>query len=225
MLVSFAHRFALIRTRKTAGTSVEMALQPLCGPAPTGERQAAVVSDRGIVGARMVPTGEATELDRTWHAHLTAAEMARRLPDWPALLKVTTVRDPFDRMVSAFHWERAVRGEGALGPSGEVRAFRAFVATGWWADDRDTVFVEGRYAPDVTLRHESLADDLRVLLRRLGAPDLPLPHAKATRGRRGLALPDYYDAPTARIVRDRHAWVFDLFGYDREPRARLDGAA
>ena len=32
MIVSFQHEFIFVKTRKTAGTSIEMALTPFCGP-------------------------------------------------------------------------------------------------------------------------------------------------------------------------------------------------
>lgn len=224
MLVSRLHGFALLRTRKTGGTSVEMALQPLCAPGrPVAERQRAIVTEAGVVGARLIGREEATALDREWPPHLPAAEMARRLPDWGALLKVTTVRDPFDRMVSAFHWEREVRALPPLAPEDEVATFRLFVASGWWEDDFDAVHVEGRFQPDMCLRHERLAADLAALARRLGVGPLSLPHAKPTRARRRVPLAECYDRASIRVVRDRLAWVFERFGYAPEPGAEPDG--
>jgi hypothetical protein len=32
MIVSYLHKFIFIRTKKTAGTTVEMTLAPACGP-------------------------------------------------------------------------------------------------------------------------------------------------------------------------------------------------
>lgn len=170
------------------------------------ERQRALVSERGVVGRRLIGREEARALGWAWPLHLPAAEVARRMgPAWAGHLKVTTVRDPFERMVSAFHWERHVRGLPSLPPSAEVAAFRDFVASGWWEDGHGTLHVEGAFRPDVTPRHERLAADLAALARRLDAPPLVLPHEKATRARRAVSLADYYDAAALRVVRARFA--------------------
>ena len=75
MLVSHKHRFIYLKTRKTGGTSTEMALEPFArgDEAPVTERTLAVVSDAGIVGSRMEDR-QARE-EGTWRNHMTAREI------------------------------------------------------------------------------------------------------------------------------------------------------
>ncbi len=53
-LVCYKHRFIFLKTRKTAGTSVEMALEPLCVPPGTEirEHRSMIKTRYGIVAHR-----------------------------------------------------------------------------------------------------------------------------------------------------------------------------
>ncbi|TFL19214.1 sulfotransferase family 2 domain-containing protein [Jannaschia formosa] len=227
MLVSHPHQFVYLKTRKTAGTSVEMALQPLCtdAPAPVVEETHAVLGARGVVGMRRVEAPRRDALDEIWYNHMPAAAIrgliGKRL--WDRYAKVACIRDPFERMVSMFHWRRDLARRGASPDASQatlVAEFRDFVRTGTWNDDREIVQIDGRSCVDVVLRQEHLAADLAGLESRLSlAPGtLDLPRTKVGRAfRQGFATADYYDAPTMRLVRDRLAWVWDLHPYPETP--------
>jgi hypothetical protein len=104
VLVSHAGRFIYTKTLKTAGTSIEAAFQPHCmppSPEPVPEYTRCLESEYGIGGARGWDVqGEA------WINHMSADEIRRRLgrPIWDAYLRFTAIRNPFDKVVSWFHW-------------------------------------------------------------------------------------------------------------------------
>src|SRR5689334_9226854 len=129
MIASFHRRFIFFKTRKTAGTSVEIALTPFCGPddilAPIAldDEQLRVVD--GVVGARnyvsdpaIVAAYERAILERDeagfarargrnrraggFYNHMPAAEIRAKLtPElWASAFKFTVERHPFEKVVS-----------------------------------------------------------------------------------------------------------------------------
>lgn len=84
VMIRHTHRFIFLKTRKTAGTSVEMALQPLCTPPgrPITEQTPAIESRFGVVGRRHMPRGplaRPTFWRKDWYNHRPAAQVAQAL--------------------------------------------------------------------------------------------------------------------------------------------------
>lgn len=228
VLVSHTHQMIFLKTRKTAGTSVEMLLEAATGlgPDPALESRTAAVSDQGILGFRMLPRDERTELDRTWQPHTPARKLRKFLGRevWDKYLKITCVRNPFDRVISHFHWSRLY----ATGPDREDSHanFAKFVRD-TWNDDRKVVMIGDTFAPDILIRYEHLAEDLNHLSARTGLSLDPsaLPQTKVHRHKRLGAIADYYTEELAQIVRTRLAWMFDAGGYSHDlPAPSLQGA-
>jgi hypothetical protein len=106
MLLSHVCKFIYLKTRKTAGTSVEIYFEPYCVDPKnySGERhgRAAEVSEWGIVGSRRMEAGS------PWYNHMPAEEI-RNLTGrdvWDAYYKFCVIRNPFDKVVSYF-WHEA----------------------------------------------------------------------------------------------------------------------
>ncbi len=226
VLVSHDHAFIFLKTRKTAGTSIEMALEPLCRPAGAvvTEKTPAIETAAGVVGRRLSPLSPRVRaaLPVDWRNHMPAAEIRDALGGgvWARYLKVTAVRDPFDVAVSRYHWERARRGLAEAADFAQTRAEFAAMATDPGFDgDHDLVHVDAAFAADRTIRYERLAEDLRAVTAAVapGAAPAPLAHAKPTADRRRRPLADYYDAASIAAVRRAFAWAFDRFDYPDRP--------
>ena len=214
--------FVFLKTRKTAGTSIEMALEPCCAPPghQVVERTEPVVSDRGIVGARLVPVRK-SRLPRfarklalpEWHSHMTAKDARRRLGArrFAAATKISAVREPFARVVSLFHWQMKSRNIPVADPHD---AFARWIRTDW-PTDLDVVAIDGRVVVDRFIRFEHLAEDVSDLAGDLGLSlDFStLPHAKDNARSRSAPVATYYSEDIADIVRDRMAWAFAAGGY------------
>jgi hypothetical protein len=247
MIVAHGPRLIFIKTRKTAGSSVEAALRPLlgpddiCTPIPKLDRQGQAPAGmppprnyahgplRGRVQALLGKPGKKLlGLDaQRFHAHTPAAEMRRKLgrATWDTYLKVTILRDPYDMLVSLYAHERQ------MGRIPDALDFAGFVR-GDLVRPRNVEIagIDGRLAADVVLRYERLAADLAALDDRLGLGGALLANFERQRINSGIrsggALGDWYDAPLRRVVAQRWADEFALFGYDPDGQsARADATA
>lgn len=132
MIVSHKHKFIFVKNRKVAGTSVEMALAPICGPddilsSDTPERRRTISPNdelrphaRNFEG-RFNPLREAlldprplslVRLGRDWeqrhrfYNHMRAVSIKARLGAgiWESYYTFCFERNPWDKMVSFYYW-------------------------------------------------------------------------------------------------------------------------
>jgi hypothetical protein len=243
MLISHVHQFIYLKTRKTAGTSVEMAFQPWAAgnsSAEVVEKTHAKVSVNGIIGSRMIRNADYRPADKIWYNHMPAEEIERRMAPrlWERYLKFAVVRNPFDKVVSNFHRYHSGRflahGRANQSPpepvdAAETRAlFRDYVLNQEWRTDEEVVTLRGARCVDVLLRYECLRNDIDQLATRLeiDPTKVLLPVTKDGKAlRKAQPLDAYYDAETIDKVRLKLGWMFDWGGYPDTPAAWDDRMA
>lgn len=224
MLVSYAHNLIFLKSRKTAGTSVEMFLQQACGitHGPPSEATRAIVNRRGIVGRRRTARPNLIPWRNKWQNHMPAPQMRVALGEdfWQSACKITTVRNPFDRCISGFFWRRY----GGKTPPTDLSILRAgvedFCLIKKFSDDRDIYYDRGAFVPDVCLRYENLENDLRAFCSEHGidTSKCALPRTKMTGGKRGgYALAEFFTPRAIQAVQQSYGWAFDRFGYAPTP--------
>ncbi len=235
VLVCHKHDFIFLKTRKTAGTSIEMALETLCVPPgqEITEFRPKQLSEYGIVGSR----GDDYKLKGfrrisrpwDWRNHRPASFVFRMLgkDEWNRRKKITAVRNPFDRMVSYYHYAAQFRPD-APKDFREIREdFRDFCYAGKWKTDRNIVFLRGKYIIDHAVRFEHMSDDLRSIAKTLGLPLDPdaIPVTKSMAStRKAHDVPDYYTKDVINHVRRRMSWVFDHYDYALDPQPKYQPA-
>jgi hypothetical protein len=212
VIVSHAHRFIFLKTRKTAGTSVEIALSTAAGP----DDLITPVSDvdeelRRSVGGRAAQNFDSPPLPRKAFSHMHA-RMVQKLvgPEvWGAYYKVAIERNPWDTVVSLYYWrfrdqEPPPFAEFVQKPLIEQLAMK----------NARTYRLDGRIAVDRVLRYESLTDELGELWSHLSLPGRPeLPRAKG--GARPARAPyqELYDDASRERVSALFAEAIADFGY------------
>jgi hypothetical protein len=228
VMVSHVNKFIFMKTRKTAGTSIEMYLEPFCAPPGhvVSEKTATIATEYGIVGERFKGgEGErAAGIDLRNHASASSVRDTVGNDAWQNYTRVTSVRNPFDRMVSQFYWIKRHKAEKLqTKPFEKIKArFRSFVLAERSANDRDVVYIDDSFVIHEAIRYENMLGDLTRLADKLGFDPsaTQLPMTKETAGlRQGRGFWEYYDDDeTIAAVRKQLAWVFDHYDYPTIPQ-------
>ena len=191
MIVSHEHKYVFIKTPKTAGTSLEIALSKYCGPddiiTPISPRDEA--SRRALGHARpqnyTIPRRRWSARDHVkWLAgkgppaffnHASASYMRRYLPGgvWEDYFTFCFERNPWDKAISRYYWDH--REDPAPDLSAYIRDELPHKRRGW-----DLYTIDGRVAVDRVYLFEELDEAVSDLSERFGfAQGLDLPRAKS----------------------------------------------
>lgn len=184
MIISHLNEFVFLKSSKVAGTTVESILSLNCGPediiTPFCKHQLAIPELQNVTLAShrvpfewapgLVIGGLITGQGRLhFRKHDSAKRVSKLMPDhlWNRYTKVVVMRNPFDRIISWYFWDRK---EGAK--SG--RTFKDYVLRNRdkITSFRDQTEVNGLEIAVVYLRFENLDEDIRALYRRLGISHL-----------------------------------------------------
>lgn len=233
MLISHKHKFIFIKTQKTAGTSIEMALSKYCGPedviTPDDELErirAGFPASRNCGYApfstyrlkdwyRLVRRGRRKLL---FYNHMPATEIQAHIDEalWQNYYKFCFDRNPWDKTISYYYFKYRTGPKLGRKDDKKIPTLSEFLHTeqlkmisDWWRytiDDRVVVDHLGRY--------EDLTDELAGITRHLDLPPIEaLPRLKT--GIRKDQRP--YKEVLSNADRDRIADVFakeiDYFGF------------
>ena len=139
---------------------------------------------------------------------------------WNDYFKFTVVRNPFDKMISAyFHFEKANNSESKNNEmNDDIAGFRKWVANGGKVIDRDVYMIDGEVTVDFFIRYENLREDIEFVCQKLNLEyDLnDLPRLKSEHRDRSIAISEFYDEETEKLVRDLYKFEIEYFNYNLE---------
>lgn len=237
MLVSHRKKFIYTKTIKTAGTSVESYFEKYCMPegdwvfSHTREEYS---SRSGIIGYRgSEPKG------KRWLNHTPAAAIKDEVSQtvWNDYFKFCVVRNPFTKMVSAYHHFVAKQPTPSLkrrlakqirrlqtgqqNPADLVQGethterFQSWVKNGGWIDDRDKYIIDDQVCVDYFILQEDLASGVEHVCKRLQIPfeSENLPNLKTQKATKSIPIAEYYDSETIDIIERLYAYEIEKFGY------------
>ena len=182
MICSHRHRFIFIKTNKTASTSVEMGLEPFCGP---GDIVTPIWSDKshGVIERSgrnyRKSLGELCARDvvsllyrrrrpQKFGNHDAAVVVREKLGTevWDRYFKFTIVRNPYDRAVSLYYWLTRPLEESCRPTLFDwICSIPAAVNYNW------TLYTDNdRVVMDDFIRYEHLAEDLTRIGNSLNLP-------------------------------------------------------
>ncbi len=223
MIISHRYRFIFIKTRKTAGTSIEIGLSKFCDGddvvTELGEKPE-IKEQYGHTGARnfRVPVSHWTARDvvkfplrgaPVFHSHSPATFVRDRVPAriWRDYYTIAFERNPFDRIVSQYYWNTRETREPFQTYLEHARRYRL---SNWeMYADGDEIIV------DHVARFENLNDELEAFARQVGLPR-PVELARAkTEYRPKTHADDMLDAAAKDRIAEVCAREMAAFGYAR----------
>lgn len=213
MILSYQHRFLFLKTRKTAGTSIELALSPLAGKnaivtrvtAEDEAKRAEGDRPRNFVFDRKAPEKK----DRVYFNHIRAPVVRERIGEevWSDVFKFSIERNPWDRQVSRYHWWLRKRPK-VVSFDDYLERERSKL------DNFDIYSIGGKIVADFVIRYERLNEDFAAVGERIGL-NAALPKSKSSY--RPAARPHYstyYTSPrTRQLIEEWYPREIEAFGY------------
>lgn len=228
MILSHKHRFIFVKTNKTAGTSIEIALSRFCGDddiiTPITPQDETLRNSLGCRGPQnylaplwdygMKDIRSLLRLKRKmrYHNHMPAREIKDRVGEkiWSDYYKFCFERHPYERLVSLYYWRHQQEPRPTI---------EQFLKTGLplllKKKGFDLYTIDGEIAVNRVYLFETLEEGLEDLRLRLQLPGkLELPRAKASyRKDRRDARQILTDEERAHI-RTLFSQEISLFGYE-----------
>jgi hypothetical protein len=226
MILSHVHRFIFLKTRKTAGTSIELALSALCGPGdivtPVTPQDELARQGRGPQNWN-VRGDWLTELQRnfrtltgrrtrpTFYNHMPAQKIRRVIGRsmWDSYFKFTIERNPWDRQVSQYFWD--FQDPTTRPPfDNYIDSLRQRKP----ASNFSIYAINGRVAVDYVCQYDRLESELSTVMDRIGISEpLSIPRAKSNFRTTDRHWREFYTPRTRDIVADLHSREISAFGY------------
>lgn len=184
MIISHKHKFIFIKTQKTAGTSIEIALSKYCGPndiiTPISEKDELVRRELGYLAPQnyRLPYSRYLKSDflnllRTgqrlrFYNHCSAKFIKNHISQdvWDSYYKFCFEREPVSKMISWYNW---------LNRDGKWESFSEFLASpqAFRVSGIDLYTIDSRIAVDDVYKFENLDKAMAEIAERLGLPEVP----------------------------------------------------
>ena len=215
MIISKKDKFIFIKSRKTAGSSIQIALSRMCGDALIiGSVDNGKVDESNTAGRN-----RADVISKLDHPHTNIFKIGETVKDWKDYFTFTWVRNPFEIVVSRYLWDFKKAGQS---DKTSVKGFRRWIVE--YCKSRGACgqdFLHQYYSYDAKTigvdfigRYENLQDDFNTLCEKLGYEPVKLGWHKQSD--RKLHYSFYYDDETIEIVKHRFAIDFKMLGYEFE---------
>lgn len=231
MIISHKYKFIFLKTSKTAGTSIEIALSCFCDKEDivTAVSQEDEIIRKGAGGVRgeYYPVSKSLYHPVDWYKylfkgkekqyfynHIPARKLKRRIrPDiWNTYYRFCVVRNPWDRVVSQYYWRfRNIPEENrpSLSTFLESSHVRSLQRKGY-----GLYTTRGNVAVDYICRYETLTEDLEIVRQQVGLPEkLTLPRAKSNHRKKKSLYRDFYNDSQRKHVAEIFADEIQLTGY------------
>lgn len=177
MIASYSKNFIFLKTRKTAGTSVEAVLSSWCsGKDVVTPFSAADEPFRQQLGGK--PMNYKSWFGRKYRNHATATEVKRANPElWNSAFKFTIERHPYERVVSRAYWWMHKYNRTDFD-----QEISRILETPKWVSNSDIYCIDGKVAVDEVIIFDTLWPRLAEIAGTRWGCTLPdtLPRAKGS---------------------------------------------
>lgn len=228
MIVSHKHKFIFLKTKKTAGTSIESVLSSICGPQDVitpfrasnelkrlGRPPQNYRIDHPAVPKRPLWRRLLARPERYYHPsvgyyeHMPAWRVKAYVGDqvWNSYFKFAFDRNPWDRQVSWYYYKNK---EADARPAFDTFLAKKRIA---YVDNFEIYSLEERVAVDFLGRFENLAEDFDRALSQIGLlGQITLPHINAS-DKGGRSYRSFYSDRTRQLMAEWYAPEIQALDY------------
>ena len=210
MIVSHEHKFIFVKTRKTAGTSLEVFLEPLCGEQDVVTPVSPAYQDSETVTHR--PRNH-----DGFRNHAPANIIRGLVGDaaWNDYYKFSVERSPWDKMVSMYWWRKFQYNIDDDFASFCHKAVESPNNVYTCPSDFHFYTLNGELCVDTVIQFESLLADFSSVCEHLGLGSVSaLPRAKSKIRKEKRHYSEYYDDELRELVAERFRNEIEMFGYE-----------
>jgi hypothetical protein len=228
MILSHKYRFIFLKTAKTAGTSVEIALSQFLGDrdiiTPISDADERIRRQLGYRGPQnfRIPLSRLAERDNIrrlltlrrpqFYNHISATEVRSLIGEtiWNDYFKFCIERNPCDRVISLYYWCHKSEPRPTLSEFIDQHQINTLTQRGI---DLYTG-TDGDVTVDHVVRYENLQDELEQIRLKLGIPGpLNLPRAKSAHRTDRRHFSEVLDDASRKKVATRFHREIRMFGY------------
>jgi hypothetical protein len=227
MIISHKYKFIFLKTRKTAGTSIEIALSKICGDKDIITNIRAEDEEiRKELGFRspqnyFVPYYRYNLNDwrqaikqkkrKRFYNHICASNVRRWIGEkvWNSYFKFCFERNPWDKAISQYYFFSEVNDV--------HRTFEEHIADfyPWKLTNFDIYSIDGHVAVDHVAMFENLKQEFSNILKKIGInEDIPLPRAKGNIRKDKRPYQEVYKEKEREYVRTVCKREIELLGYE-----------
>lgn len=228
MIVSHKYKFIFLKTKKTAGTSIEIALSQFCGPddviTPIFYEDELVRKELNYRGpqnyifnkslckiSEILPKINLKKSLYMYYNHAPASYIKDHIGEdvWDSYFKFCFERNPYDKAISYYYWRtRNIN---------EKTDISDILSNPERLSNWDIYAIDDKLAVDFVGKYENLHDDLSFIKEKLGLPDeLNLPRTKHTYRKDKRHYSQLLDSHTRSLIERSCANELDAFSYKYE---------
>jgi len=229
MIISHKYKFIFLKTNKTAGTSVEIALSKFCGANgiitpvtredekirrqlgyPGPQNCLAPITDYGLIDWIRLIVKAKRKL--TYYNHISAVEVKELIGEqiWNNYFKFCIERNPWDRFVSFYYWCNQSEPRPPISDFLNSQVPLILKRRGF-----EVYTINGKIAVDRVCFFENLKDDLEEVRVRLGLPEeLELPRAKSSYRKDRRSYREVLNANQRDLIKKLFNQEISYFGYE-----------
>lgn len=200
MIISHKHKFIYFKVEKVASTSTELLLSNFCG-------EDDIVTDLDAEGHKHTPRNH-TEIEN----HASSNQIRNLFGEniFKEYFVFMNVRNPFDRVVSFFHF---LKYKGNARSANFSREFRKSIRVPSYSK---YCMLGGEYILDDYIKLESLNDDITRIFKKLNlaVDNITIPRAKSKINPHKKHYMDYYSEYQKQVVVEKFKDDFKRFNYE-----------
>ncbi|MCA1061085.1 sulfotransferase family 2 domain-containing protein [Rossellomorea aquimaris] len=206
MIISHKYKFIFLKTKKTAGTSVEISLSRYCGDS---DIITPISPDDEKIRAKLGKYPQNYNIGSTkFYNHIPANKIKSLIGDdiWSTYYKFCFDRNPWDKVISLYYYSG----------NSEKQSFEKYLEQEKYKGAYNFPIYTLNHQPAVDYlgKYESLESDLKSICDHIGLPfDGWLPKAKGDFRKNRQSYRTQYNENQTRIIKQFFQKEIDLLGY------------